>query len=125
MTRPSVLAIVGRGEASRLDGGAGRTRVRRTIPASISQRGADVVVIGEGELTLAELLPAIARRGVAPSARRSRRGLPRRDGCGGRERRRARRSTTSTRCPGPIAGDRHARLHGASGARITAPAASR
>lgn len=34
-------------------------------PAAYLERGADVVVIGEGELTLEELLPHLARRGVA------------------------------------------------------------
>lgn len=63
MTRPSVLAIVA--EARRY----GWTVVlggpeSGSYPSEYLDRGADVVVIGEGELTLTELLPAIAAGGV-------------------------------------------------------------
>ena len=63
MTRRPVLDIVAVGEAAGLDGRAWAARSRPTIPVSIWQFGADVVVVGEGETTMAELLPALAARG--------------------------------------------------------------
>jgi len=63
MTRPQTLAITR--EAKRL----GWTVVlggpeSANYPGAYLARGADVVVIGEGEVTLSELIPALARQGA-------------------------------------------------------------
>ncbi|KAA0254562.1 MAG: radical SAM protein [Acidobacteria bacterium] len=63
MTRPAVLAIAARAK------GLGWTVVlggpeSAGYPEEYLARGADVVVVGEGEETMAELLPALASRGA-------------------------------------------------------------
>ena len=72
-------------------------------PAEYLAHGADVVVVGEGEETLAELLPALDARGAPPPARGRRHGIPGRGRRGGHEPGPRRRSRTSTPSPGPIA----------------------
>ena len=57
-----VLDIVRRGQGPRLDGRARRSGGRQ-LSRRVPGRGADVMVVGEGEETLAELLPALAARG--------------------------------------------------------------
>ena len=63
MTRPTALAIVAGAKA------AGWTVVlggpeAANYPAEYLDRGADVIVVGEGEQTMAELIPALSDRGA-------------------------------------------------------------
>lgn len=62
LTRPAVLAVVARAKA------AGWTVIlggpeSANYPAEYLARGADAIVVGEGEVTMAELLAALAARG--------------------------------------------------------------
>lgn len=62
MTRPPVLEIVSKAKAHGWTVILGGPEAAN-YPAEYLARGADVVVIGEGEETLAELLPALQERG--------------------------------------------------------------
>jgi radical SAM superfamily enzyme YgiQ (UPF0313 family) len=62
MTRAAVLAIVTAAKAHRWTVVLGGPEAAN-YPAEYLDRGADVVVAGEGEATMAELLPALAERG--------------------------------------------------------------
>jgi radical SAM superfamily enzyme YgiQ (UPF0313 family) len=62
MTRPAILAIARAAKAHGWTVVLGGPE-SANYPAEYLARGADVVVVGEGEATLAELLPALAARG--------------------------------------------------------------
>jgi radical SAM superfamily enzyme YgiQ (UPF0313 family) len=62
MTRPAVLAAVAAAKAHGWTVVLGGPE-SANYPAEYLARGADVVVVGEGEATLAELLPTLATRG--------------------------------------------------------------
>lgn len=62
-TRPAVLDIVAKAKSYGWTVVLGGPE-SANYPAEYIRRGADVVVIGEGEETLAELLPALAERGA-------------------------------------------------------------
>ncbi len=62
MTRAAVLAIVAAAKAQRWTVVLGGPEAAN-YPAEYLDRGADVVVAGEGEATMAELLPALAESG--------------------------------------------------------------
>lgn len=62
MTRKPILEIVARAKAHGWTVVLGGPE-SANYPAEYLSRGADVVVIGEGEATMAELLPALAERG--------------------------------------------------------------
>jgi radical SAM superfamily enzyme YgiQ (UPF0313 family) len=62
MTRSSVLQIVAQAKANRWTVVLGGPE-SANYPVEYLQRGADVIVIGEGEETLAELLPALRQHG--------------------------------------------------------------
>jgi anaerobic magnesium-protoporphyrin IX monomethyl ester cyclase len=62
ITRPAVLAAVAAAKAHGWTVVLGGPEAAN-YPAEYLERGADVVVVGEGEATMAELLPALARQG--------------------------------------------------------------
>ncbi len=62
MTRQSVLDVMALAKANRWTVILGGPEAAN-YPEQYLQRGADVVVVGEGEATLGELLPALAERG--------------------------------------------------------------
>ena len=122
ITRRSVLALIA--EARR----QGWTVVlggpeSANYPAEYLQRGADVVVVGEGEITLAALLPALSR--VGPHRLHDVDGVVFRDEHGAVVTTPPRAQVADRiRCPGPIARPSTSRRTSTCGDSTTAVAAS-
>ena len=123
MTRRSVLRIVRAAKQHRWTVVLGGPESANYL-AEYLGAGADVIVIGEGELTLSGAAAALAARG--PHRLHGVRGIAFRDETGRHRahRRRAPRSRTSTRCPGRTAKPSITSCTSTPGRPITARAAS-